>query len=250
MAVTTLASDERRYVVGSWARVVGALVACLLLVGVAVRAAGSISGERERQTLDSLLTCPLRASGILFAKWLGSITSVAWGWLWLAAVWFVGVVKGDLAPISLPLLFLAWFIYAAFLSILGLWFSLTCKTSLRAIMYTLFSTAAIGMSFMVLPFLWYSPMAYLRPGSWGEWLTRLQYGLAPPITLGWLLPIQVPTSVRTFQIKEGWELSFALLGLACWLAATIVFWILTQIYFRRLTVHRSPPLPGLSGTVP
>src|SRR5207253_2695726 len=36
-----------------WTRVVGAIVACVLLVGVAVRAANSISQERDRLTWDS-----------------------------------------------------------------------------------------------------------------------------------------------------------------------------------------------------
>src|SRR5262249_11105257 len=63
-----------------WVRMVGSLVACLTLLGVAVRASGSISGERDRQTWDSLLTTPLDSADLLRGKWLGSFCSVRWGW--------------------------------------------------------------------------------------------------------------------------------------------------------------------------
>src|SRR5262249_18306175 len=42
-----------------WVRVLGSLVACLTLLAVAARASSSISNERDRQTLDGLLTTPL-----------------------------------------------------------------------------------------------------------------------------------------------------------------------------------------------
>src|SRR5262249_41114625 len=47
--------------VGMWARFAGALVACLLLLQVAVHAATALSSERERQTFDGLLSTPLSA---------------------------------------------------------------------------------------------------------------------------------------------------------------------------------------------
>jgi ABC-type transport system involved in multi-copper enzyme maturation permease subunit len=74
-------------VVGKWAAFVGDAVACLLLLGVAVRAATSLSGERDRQTLDGLLVTPLENSSILFAKWIGSVAGLRWGLAWLAAIW-------------------------------------------------------------------------------------------------------------------------------------------------------------------
>src|SRR5262249_51680333 len=55
-----------------WVRTAGTIVACLMLVGVAVRASSSVSGERDRGTLEGLLTSPLDSHDILFAKWLGS----------------------------------------------------------------------------------------------------------------------------------------------------------------------------------
>ena len=63
------------------------MVACLMLLSVAVRAAGSVSGERDRQTLDSLLTSPLEVTEILWGKWVGAILSPRWIWCWLGLIW-------------------------------------------------------------------------------------------------------------------------------------------------------------------
>ncbi len=60
----------------------------LLLLGVAIRAAGSVSGERARHTLDDLLATPLSNRDIIHGKWLGSIVGMRRGWLWLGTcIW-------------------------------------------------------------------------------------------------------------------------------------------------------------------
>src|SRR5207244_13051236 len=55
-----------------WVRMAGTMVACLLLLQIAVRASGSVTGEHDRQTMDSLLTSPLGSDAMFFAKWWGS----------------------------------------------------------------------------------------------------------------------------------------------------------------------------------
>ncbi len=121
-----LARDTNR-----WVRIVGTLVSCLTLLGVAVRAASSIRGEHDRQTFDSMLTAPVESNSLLFAKWVGSILSVRRTWLWLVLVWVLGGITGGLDGPAIPWLFLAWMVYAGFLAVLGLWFSMTCRTTLR-----------------------------------------------------------------------------------------------------------------------
>src|SRR5262249_50329501 len=129
-----------------WVRVMGTLVASLMLVGVAVRAAGGISGERERQTLDGLLTSPLESHDILFGKWLGSLLGVRKAWGWLGLIWGVGILTGGLHPAPLMLAFVAWLVYASCLAGVGLWFSISCRTTLRATLYTLITilVASVG----------------------------------------------------------------------------------------------------------
>jgi len=83
------------------------------------------------------LTTPLGAGEILFGKWLGSVASVRWGWLWLGAIWATGVWEGQLHPLALLLMLAAWWVYAAALAAAGLWFSLSLRSSLRATVLTL-----------------------------------------------------------------------------------------------------------------
>ena len=75
-----------------WARTAGSIVACLSVMGVAIRAANSIGNERDRQTFDDLLTTPLSSTSILGAKFLGSLCSVRLGWVWLGAIYAIAFV--------------------------------------------------------------------------------------------------------------------------------------------------------------
>src|SRR5439155_6335775 len=106
--------------INMWVRFVGTTVACLMLLGVAARAAGSVSGERDRQTLDGLLTSPLEVRAILGAKWLGNVLSMRWGWAWLGVIYAIGALTGGLDFAALSLLLVAWFVYAGVVSAIGL----------------------------------------------------------------------------------------------------------------------------------
>lgn len=80
-------------------RTLGTVIASTMLLAIALAAAATVSQERERQTLDSLLTIPLDRDGILFAKWLGSILSVRWLWCGLGPILGAGLVGwGPVAP--------------------------------------------------------------------------------------------------------------------------------------------------------
>src|SRR5207249_2130740 len=119
-----------------WVRTCTVVVGCLSLLAVAVRGSTAYSSDRDRQTLDSLLTTPLDSTTILVGKWLGAVFSVRLAWVWLALIWGVGLATGGLHWLALPLLLLAWGVFAGFEATIGLWFSLLCKTSLRATVAT------------------------------------------------------------------------------------------------------------------
>jgi ABC-type transport system involved in multi-copper enzyme maturation permease subunit len=226
--------------------VVGAIVACLLLIGVAVRAASSISGERDRLTWDSLLASPLESSAILFGKWLGSLLSVRWGWLWLGVIWGQGSALGGLHLLALPLLVLAWLVYAGLLATVGLWFSLVCATSSRAMVWTLFTILALAAGFLALPL--YTSILIQTPSSsvpWVDWLNHFEMGITPPIVLGRLLPFGWERDMPGFGTKQEWETAFAFGGLLCWVIAAAIVWVVMTRRFRRMT-GRCPVAPLLS----
>src|SRR5262249_8189413 len=128
---------EWKFSINIWVRIAGTIVACLTLLGVAVRASGSITGARERQTVDRWLITAMDRDEMLWGKWMGAIWSVRWGWLWLGLIWGTGVVTGGLHVLAAPLLATAWFVFAAFLAVLGLWFSAVSHTTLRGTVTTL-----------------------------------------------------------------------------------------------------------------
>jgi ABC-type transport system involved in multi-copper enzyme maturation permease subunit len=240
--------------VGIWSRVMGGFVACLLLMRVAVHASTSLSGERERQTLDALLTSPLSSRAILFGKWLGSVLSVRWGWLWPGVIWGIGVVSSGLDPLALPLLLGAWAVYAATLAVVGLWFSLVGRTSLRATVLTVLSALGLGLSYaFLLPVVGLSPILS-ETDNWFRQFYRFQQGVSPLMSLSSLLPFHAESYTRRGAWhKEDWEIPMALLGVACWAIAGVVLWLLLEYRFRQLTCRtlarptgEAPPEPAAS----
>jgi ABC-type transport system involved in multi-copper enzyme maturation permease subunit len=237
-----------------WVRGAGTIVGILLLLAVAVRAATTITNERDRQTMDSLLTTPLDSTTILFAKWLGSILAVRWGWLWLGLIWGIGLVTTGLNVLALPLVVAAWVVYAAFLSNLGLWFSAVCKTSLRATIWTIMS-ALIFFGGHWLCWLCCIPffIAGGGPGRGFENVFQFQsFGLTPPVGFAWLA-FQGQEFRDAFGREEPYKYTaFALFGLVIWGAAALGLWGATCARFRAITgrmpIRRrmAPPLRGQS----
>jgi ABC-type transport system involved in multi-copper enzyme maturation permease subunit len=241
----------------AWVRIAGTGVGCLMLLGVAVRASGSMSIERDKQTLDSLLTSPLRATEILYAKWLGSILSIRWAWAWLALIWGLGVVSGGLHFVAVPILPIAWLILAAFLGVLGLWFSLVCRTTLRANVWTLIATAALGAGHWLPWFFCCFPLQLVGagPNSGMEHVAYFQlYGFTPPFTLGWLAFFS-----EDFDHANEWHSPLeytvdAVVGLFCWALAAWVLWLIVNRRFRvmagRVPYIRRRPMPVPAKNVP
>jgi ABC-type Na+ efflux pump permease subunit len=125
-------------------RLLGTALLCLMLVGIALRAAGSLTSERERRTLDSLLTTPLEDRAILVAKWLASMWSVR-RCLWvLLPAWAMAFLVGALHPLAVLLLVLAATVYLALAANVGLWFSLVSRSTLRATFWTMLAMLVIS----------------------------------------------------------------------------------------------------------
>jgi ABC-type transport system involved in multi-copper enzyme maturation permease subunit len=219
-----------------WVRIAGTIVAMLLLLAVAVRAATTVTGERDRQTMDSLLTTPLDSTTILFGKLLGSIMTVRWGWLWLCLIWGLGLVTTGLNVLAVPLVIGAWIIYAIFLANLGLWFSTSCRTSLRASIWTIMTTL---MCFGGHWLFWLCCIPFFLtgggPGRAFEDIAQFQlFGLTPPFSIGMLA--FHGEEFREMPREEPYKfLAFALFGLMIWSAAALGLWAATCARFRTLS---------------
>lgn len=239
--------EELHWSMNIWVRIVGTLAACLLLLAVGIRAAGSLGSERERQTLDSLLTSPLENDAILYGKWLGSLLSQRWTGIWLALIYGLGLVTGGVHLLALPFLAIAWLVYAAFLAGLGLWYSVRCKRTMQAHVATVVTAVLLGIGPWLIQSCCCMPLFFAASSYasemykfWEQVMLFVGFGLTPPGTLG----------VMAFQgqefdnhlLNEGYAIEipvFILIGLALYSVAAWVMWRLSCVRFLEIS-GRSP----------
>jgi hypothetical protein len=200
-----------------WTCTVGVLIGGPLLLLVGVRAAGSVSGERARQTLDGLLTTPFEANTIVFAKWLGSLFTARGPWLLLGLVWMLGLLAGAVTAKAIAGFLLVWLVYAGFMSAMGLYFSVVCRSTQRATLLTLLSTILLLALSGLLAFDL-------------SWYGEDSFSLLPPATL-WLVPRR-PSETPQAHTPSGHGPYFIALGLVLCLALTAGLWLLASYRFR------------------
>lgn len=118
-------------------RIAGTLVLLLALLRTAVRAAGGIGAERDRDTWLSLLATPLSEEDIIYAKIAGSLKPLLQCCLALMPAWVVAMMLGAMSPIALPLLLIEAAAYGFFVAAMGVHQSLVRKTTTAALGATL-----------------------------------------------------------------------------------------------------------------
>jgi ABC-type transport system involved in multi-copper enzyme maturation permease subunit len=246
--------EEMTMYMNMYARFTGTLIACLTWLAVAVRASSSLSGERDRQTMDALLTSPLETSSILFAKWLGSIASVRWAWAWLGSIWFLAVVTGGVQAAAVPAMIAAWFVYAGCFACVGLWYSLVCRTTLRATLWTLIATVMLGGGHWLLMALGcYVPAAVMSISERDlEYVLKFQAGQTPPVVL-FILGIHGQEFHGSHSSQEFLEfIGFSILGLGTWSVAGLALAVLVHQRFQTMTHRqegqRRPVNPFVNGS--
>jgi len=132
LSTTTRATD----VIGYWA----AIVVAIILLPVPVMAAQMIGRERAAGTLDCLLVTPLPTEEIFLNKWQASVMGTRWAFVILAGIMLLAVIGTVIHPLAFVILAVAWFVYAALLSCLGLFWSMFIRSTRMA---TLFSVLTV-----------------------------------------------------------------------------------------------------------
>jgi ABC-type transport system involved in multi-copper enzyme maturation permease subunit len=215
--------------VNQWVRSVGTIVASLVLLGIGIRAAGAVSGEREQQTLDNLLTTPLATKEILFAKWLGSMLSVRWAFLWLCVIWSLGALTGGLDTSCLPWLVVTWFVHAAFMASLGLCLSTAYSSTQRASIWVL---TISGMLYGVPLLFSYFFRSLMHTGL-------EVMAIVPPVAMNWLAfrSYDLDMSIIRLESPMGVLVSIVI-GLMIWAGTSWWLWKLTVKRFNILAGRR------------
>jgi ABC-type transport system involved in multi-copper enzyme maturation permease subunit len=234
-----------------WARVAGTVVACLLLLQVALRAAGSLTGERSKQTLDALLTTPLDSNAILFGKWLGSVLRPRRGFLLLGSIWAIAYLTGGLNPWTVPILVLAWLMFADFFAGLGLWFSVTSRSTLHATVGTILAIVILTVGHWLVALFYVGLARWLFDLNLDRFAENFHaFALTPPLTLG---ALTLPPGDRLFEgnLRHLDALLMAIFGVGLYGVGGWCLWVGARPRFRRLsnrTARQRPeraPIPEL-----
>lgn len=232
---------EMSEAVNVWFRICGTGVLCLMILIVAVRASTSVASERERDTFDALVTTPMSAEAMLSAKLLGCLTSLRAGWIWFGSMAAIALLTGAVHPLAMPIVLGAFFAYATFFTMIGMWFSMACKSSMRATVYTVLTTLFLGGGhWLVLGFLCYLPMAILSPrgpNDFFEVVFKFQASVTPPIVIA-LYSFSWHELANEFRHQNDVKhiLIFAVFGLTLWIAGCLVMWFgLLLPKFRQIT---------------
>jgi ABC-type Na+ efflux pump permease subunit len=216
-----------------WVRGVGTLVAVIMLLAVAARAAASIASERQRGTLDSLLSTPLSTRSILFAKWFGSIASTRWDGIKLGLMAALALALGGLSSWAVPVLLGAWLLFAGFFAALGLWFSVRCHSPQRALLGTLLATIGFSAGHWLIWILLSPIISWLKgpEAAVNRWMDLQALGLTPPLTLAFLAFPGRDSAGRAAG-EWAWAVDPLWRGAVFWALGTLVFWSLANARFR------------------
>jgi ABC-type transport system involved in multi-copper enzyme maturation permease subunit len=183
-------------------RLAGTLVACLLCIRVALQAARSIAAERERETLDSLLTTALTPNEIVAGKWWGAFLNCRWILLWLLVHWGLGVLVLSMTWYSVPLLLIEVLIFAAFSVGVGMVCAVVFPSSKQAMTIALL-TLLLGTT--LAPWIGCKVMAIATNDSWPRPVARpwnMGYGSSVPWTDQLAIALSPPRALAESVVRS------------------------------------------------
>jgi len=188
----------------------------LILLITPAQTAGTISGEREKQTLDLLLSTKMSSSGIVFGKLISSvsyiilliITSIP---LFSLIFLFGGITPGDMAK-----LFLFYIITAIATGSIGIFFSTLFKRTVMSTVVTYLTIFLLGLVSVIL--------GIYRLTS--QFNITGQYPVTPYIPL--VLYINPAVGLTDILVNQPGGIS-SLFGLSMKTPGGLDFWILNSI---------------------
>ncbi len=225
--------------INRWVRVSSGIVATLMFFVVSMRAAGTISGERDKDSWVSLISTPLSSDEILWGKWWGCVLGMRRIYFAFAIIWSMGLAVGGVRPEMLPLMILSLALYVSAFSWIGLFCSMIARNSMIAGVLTLLSTAFFAGGFWAfVGAISMIPLSLFRvksdPNSMDATIDFF-YSLTPSFMVGWLPLFNFEhRELSPFDRTANSCWLLPLLSLTIWLVFNVIaFWI-CQRRFRRL----------------
>ncbi|HWY88196.1 MAG TPA: hypothetical protein VNX28_15905, partial [Gemmataceae bacterium] len=120
-----------------------------------------------------------------------------------------------------------WFVYACFFTTLGLWFSMTARTTMRATVYTMLFTIGLSVGHWLI-WLCCAPL-FMFAGRGGsgvaaEYFAKFQGGMTPPAALFFFA---FTREDFVHEWNSNWlaeMIGFSILGTFIWGVAALILW--------------------------
>lgn len=171
--------NELKVSTNIYCRIAGTTCLCLMILGVGIRAANIVCMERDKQTMETLLSTVLTDHDILFGKWAGCTFSMGSSLFLILIIWITCFITGGISFLSILFLALAYLIYAAFAAALGIFFSSGAKTTTRSLLATLFWLIIwLGAHWLFIGMV----LMFTASSETGE-IIKFLYGMTPPMVL-------------------------------------------------------------------
>lgn len=150
---------EVRYLNG-YTRAIWTIFSAIALIVTAVRAATSVSSERDKDSWLTLVSSPLSGDEILVAKWLANLRPAIMLYVAILPMCALGVLWGTLSAFAPVAMLVVLGVYASFVSALGVFHSLRRKSAGTSLTATLGICVALGGVAHLFAGILFLPFAY------------------------------------------------------------------------------------------
>ena len=246
---TTGNNKNFREGINIWIRFTTGIVGFLMMMGAAVRGAGAVTGERDRDTWVSLISTPLSSWEMVIGKWWGAVLSVRkLGWL-LVAVWSFAMVVGAVYPFMLVPTVAYLFVYVAAFAWVGVLCSCTARNTLIASVRVMIAGLFLAGGFwLLLACCCFLPMGIGRVGARDgpELVASFFLAQTPPFVIGWFPMMDFTRGdMGPFHPDErpGGGIFFVTLSFFVWAGFAALMAVASMASFQKLANRADDGLP-------
>jgi ABC-type transport system involved in multi-copper enzyme maturation permease subunit len=224
-----------------WIRVVTGILTGMIVLAAAVRGAGAISGEKDKDTWISLLGTPMTAEEILRGKFWGCALGLRRVYFFLLLLWSIALVFGAANPFTILLDAALLALYVAAFTWIGLYCSMTARTTLIATVRAFFAAIfCAGGFWLVILLCCCLPLDFMGSRSFRDYeLPRsILLGMTPPFVAGWLPMYEFDRNdlgAFSMSASEGLGIAAPIIGTMVWVAFAFALMVACQLKFRQVT---------------
>jgi ABC-type transport system involved in multi-copper enzyme maturation permease subunit len=229
----------------AWVRVATSAFTTLMFFAAAIRGAGAISGEKDKDTWISLISTPMSSDQMLWGKWWGCLLGLRRGFFLLILIYSLALITGSVHPLGVLIALVLTVICMSAFSWIGLYCSMRAKNSLNASIQAFFATVFFAGGFWVLIGCGCGfPLSLMRTNSrWVEDAAQVILGFTPPVALfgaaprhfGWDGVDKYENRPFDFDASNGFGYYSIILGIIFWFVFNGLLMALSMAKFRGLT---------------